>query len=116
MHNKHDDMSEALMRRRHEYAKKHVAPQGHDGYAKQPPANQGAHQVAPGEAEALNRGQGEMAPNGATPEGMPGEPDADDMVLTPAKFMEGMGSANAGGLRARVMQHAEEMKKHAAKK
>lgn len=114
---KHDEVSEALMRRRHEYAKKvpaheaaHAkAPPPHDaGYAKQPPANQGTHQITPVEASEENRGEGMEAPQGATPVN---EDGGDAMVLTPEMFAEHMGSGNAHGLRARVLEHAAAMKK-----
>lgn len=95
MEKKHDDVSEALMRRRHDFAK-------------------GAEK----KSEPTNRGEGEIAPKGAMPIGMAGEMGdaapgamAGEAVLTPEMFMQLLGSSNAGGLRGAVMQNAAAMSK-----
>jgi hypothetical protein len=95
-----DEMSEALMRRRHTFA------------SKSPMHASAGGEEMPEQAEAQNRGAGGAAPAGATPEGQPLMPmDGDAMAITPEMFIEMMGSRNAGGLRGRAMAHAEDMKK-----
>lgn len=101
MHDKkHDDVSEALMRRRHDFTKKSSAK------PEMP--------VAPDD----KRGDGEIAPPGAMPVGAadsgataPGVVTDDAITLTPEMLMELLGSSNAPGLRGAVMQNAAGMAK-----
>jgi hypothetical protein len=98
MDKKHDHMSEALMRRRHHFASHSARPTA----GKETPV---------AEVADANKGNGEIAPVGAMPQGAAVAGGGDAMTLTPEMLMELLGSSNAPGLRGAVMQNAASMAK-----
>lgn len=110
MKDKCDDMSEALMRRRKDFSSKSMddkeVSQNKDMGAISP---KGAtpEMALPGAVPGLPVG------DALAPEGMGGtlQAQGEGMQLTPEMLIEILGSMNAGGLRGRVIDSAQAMKK-----